>query len=472
LNDIVARTVFLKGKMTHSQQKNVSAAGRTAIVVLGTDSVASKPISGFIAALGVDRAKSMQSAEKSTVSLLNDCIIDSAGASMGSWMPFNEGWLHSPKLAQYVKKAERAIAANFEDSHLMLLDDPKIARLLPFWNIAFRNLDIVPRYVFLVQDPTSLAPELANRYGCDPRNAYLIWLRTMLDAEYHSRDYSRTFIDTARSGEHPAQLLATVAEELGLVFPRNIQSVYSSSDPSLKALRLQAMLRSQTASFGDNEHPVPPDWAKVAYITLEDWAMGGEASEGRDLLDAVREAFDDAAPAFNGIGGVFGNMAQRTQTLEQKLEELERDLGLARAEISDAREEVDMLREALREANRAKNEAEAQVRERYAEIVTLSRKLATEATALETFKSRNERLKLIALSFEDTGARGRLGDFLGRMMPWRWQIARIRKEMENKGAFDGAAYLAANPDVAQAGMDPLKHFLRHGVDENRPLGLN
>lgn len=35
--------------------------------------------------------------------------------------------------------------------------------------------------------------------------------------------------------------------------------------------------------------------------------------------------------------------------------------------------------------------------------------------------------------------------------------------------FDGAAYLAANPDVAEAGADPLQHYLHHGHHERRRL---
>ena len=35
--------------------------------------------------------------------------------------------------------------------------------------------------------------------------------------------------------------------------------------------------------------------------------------------------------------------------------------------------------------------------------------------------------------------------------------------------FDAAQYLAANPDVAQAGVDPLAHYLRHGHQERRRL---
>ncbi|MFC7607959.1 hypothetical protein [Teichococcus aestuarii] len=38
---------------------------------------------------------------------------------------------------------------------------------------------------------------------------------------------------------------------------------------------------------------------------------------------------------------------------------------------------------------------------------------------------------------------------------------------ESFGGFDAAAYLAANPDVAEAGMNPLLHFLQFGAAEGR-----
>jgi ectoine hydroxylase-related dioxygenase (phytanoyl-CoA dioxygenase family) len=35
--------------------------------------------------------------------------------------------------------------------------------------------------------------------------------------------------------------------------------------------------------------------------------------------------------------------------------------------------------------------------------------------------------------------------------------------------FDAAAYLKANPDVAQTGMEPFDHYIAHGYQEGRPL---
>jgi hypothetical protein len=35
------------------------------------------------------------------------------------------------------------------------------------------------------------------------------------------------------------------------------------------------------------------------------------------------------------------------------------------------------------------------------------------------------------------------------------------------GLFDAESYLAHYPDVQQAGMDPLRHYIWHGMGEGR-----
>ncbi|GBQ23683.1 hypothetical protein AA12717_1564 [Gluconacetobacter sacchari DSM 12717] len=41
--------------------------------------------------------------------------------------------------------------------------------------------------------------------------------------------------------------------------------------------------------------------------------------------------------------------------------------------------------------------------------------------------------------------------------------------IRESGLFDDAAYIAANPDVARSGIDPLLHYIRHGQHETRRL---
>lgn len=42
--------------------------------------------------------------------------------------------------------------------------------------------------------------------------------------------------------------------------------------------------------------------------------------------------------------------------------------------------------------------------------------------------------------------------------------------MTETGRFDARAYLEQNPDVAQSGMTPIEHFIRHGLAEGRRGG--
>ena len=43
----------------------------------------------------------------------------------------------------------------------------------------------------------------------------------------------------------------------------------------------------------------------------------------------------------------------------------------------------------------------------------------------------------------------------------------FKEGRDPSGDFDTHAYLAANPDVAAAGINPLEHFLRFGALEGR-----
>jgi hypothetical protein len=53
------------------------------------------------------------------------------------------------------------------------------------------------------------------------------------------------------------------------------------------------------------------------------------------------------------------------------------------------------------------------------------------------------------------------------LMPQAWQRDRLNERLRRRGLFDGQAYLDRYPDVAAVGMDPLRHYLLHGLAEGR-----
>ena len=53
------------------------------------------------------------------------------------------------------------------------------------------------------------------------------------------------------------------------------------------------------------------------------------------------------------------------------------------------------------------------------------------------------------------------------LMPSPWQRRRELRQLARRGLFDGEAYLARYADVAQSGVDPLHHYILHGMAEGR-----
>ena len=81
--------------------------------------------------------------------------------------------------------------------------------------------------------------------------------------------------------------------------------------------------------------------------------------------------------------------------------------------------------------------------------------------------------------YEDLAAR----DWFSRLyavldsQPWWWSLlprkareTRSAHRLERHGIFHARSYLDRNPDVAQNGMDPLRHYILHGMAEGRTLG--
>jgi hypothetical protein len=52
-------------------------------------------------------------------------------------------------------------------------------------------------------------------------------------------------------------------------------------------------------------------------------------------------------------------------------------------------------------------------------------------------------------------------------MPAKWRRKREKIRYLRRGLFNSDSYLANNPDVAAFGMDPMVHYIFHGMEEGR-----
>ena len=96
--------------------------------------------------------------------------------------------------------------------------NPRMARLLPFWQAVFNELDISPSYVIAIRNPKSVAQSLQKRDGFDFEKSYYLWLEHVLPAILETAGATRVVVDFDLLMADPSGQLKRMAKALGLPF--------------------------------------------------------------------------------------------------------------------------------------------------------------------------------------------------------------------------------------------------------------
>jgi len=89
--------------------------------------------------------------------------------------------------------------------------DPRISRLLPFWNTIFKELNITPLYIISSRTPAKIAESLKKRDQFSNEKSMLLWLEHMSACVNDSVSYGRLVVDNNQLLQFPERELKKIA---------------------------------------------------------------------------------------------------------------------------------------------------------------------------------------------------------------------------------------------------------------------
>lgn len=353
---------------------------RIALVVLGMHRSGTSALAGVLGHMGCDLPQDLMPPteanprghfESLKVYYLNDAILASAGSSWDDWTAFNEDWYLSPRFAEFRARAAEVLAEEFGRSSLIVLKDPRICRLLPFWKQVLADAGIRPLFVCTHRAPSEVAASLGRREGWPEARGHLLWLRHVLEAEAGTRGDERIFVSYDSLLSDWRATVQRIAEGLGLHLPRSLETAAPAIDDFLSA---------ELRHFrpGDDRGAASlPDWIREPYRILDRWSAGGEATGDQAALDAIRAEVERAMPMLDMLG--------RAVESRSKIEEFRSSLTLREQEIAELRGQLASdaaaraaLQEELDRARQAQAESEARLRHASQHLESMTRRLAAE----------------------------------------------------------------------------------------------
>ena len=132
--------------------------------------------------------------ESESVVALNDRVLEALGSGWDDVFAGARQLDPSTADLTFHIQAETLVDTVFERADLLVLKDPRVSLLCPFWRSVLIARGYAPAYVVMVREPLETALSLLRRDGIPVEQGLLLWLDTMLAAERDTRGRRRIFI--------------------------------------------------------------------------------------------------------------------------------------------------------------------------------------------------------------------------------------------------------------------------------------
>jgi hypothetical protein len=380
-----------------SSDNSRSRPQRQAILILGMHRSGASALAGVVRSLGAAAPKTLLMPDSGSPSgywesvplaTTHDELLTAAGSHWNDWRQLNPEWIHSNAAQRYKERIRNILLDEYGDAPLSFIKDPRVCRFVPFLSAILSEMKIGAVAFLMFRNPLEIALSLRQREGIALTRGLMLWLRYVLDAEYHSRHMPRYFLtyDDLLMDWRPH--LDRAAEKVGIVWPARFNTS-AASIGQFPPLDLHRETRDFKAL---EEHPDVPPLVGDAYRILRIMSAGGESPQAIDQIDLVRTKFEEACDAF-GPMTTAGELA--IETLDKALKESE-------ADRTAQFEQIKTLDKALRKSDATLKEAQLENRSLQLENRSLKNDLDS------VYNSRSWRmttpLRAIGLLFRRNGA--------------------------------------------------------------------
>ncbi len=327
------------GKTTSS-----ASHSRTALVVLGMHRSGTSLMTRLLSLLGADLPQNLMDPsnnnptgywESRKVREFNDKLLSLIGSRWDDWRALPEGWEASHKAKSLVTEAEDLLANEFGSSPFLVLKDPRISVLMPFWSASLSRAGLDFRPILALRNPLEVAASLEQRNGFPTELSYLLWLRYMLQAEASTRGMARAVLSYDDVMKNWAGAIDRLTGDLDLKWLKGVAQISNQANALISS-----KYRHHKFDAASLDSPLISRWLRETFDILKNWSQKGEREEDYGKLDAIAADLNNAAPAFapllDEMLAVKAELAKKKQVIQanrDRIKELVNAERKAQAEL-------------------------------------------------------------------------------------------------------------------------------------------
>lgn len=224
-----------------------AAAPPSVVVVAGMHRAGTSVVACGLQVLGVDLGDHLMPADRrmnergffedTDIVKLDDALLAAVDADWKNSAVLADVDWHAEAFAAVRSGARALIATRLQRTGRFGFKDPRVPRLLPFWQTVFAEAGVADAYVIAVRHPLSVIDSLTARDDLDARRSGWLWLVHLLCALRYTAGRPRVVVDYDRLLADPERELGRMARVLDA--PRPAASHADARDYTQGFLSLQ-----------------------------------------------------------------------------------------------------------------------------------------------------------------------------------------------------------------------------------------
>lgn len=455
------------------------------IVVLGMHRSGTSAITRSLQVLGVGLGDNLHPAgfdnpkgfwEDRDCIAINEELLDRLGSAYDrlglAWNPSIE----DPEISPLYIKAIRLVSDSVSKNHgIWGVKDPRMCRLLGFWKSVFLACGCDASFIISLRNPISVAESLAIRNKIQAEKSYFLWLQHMVPLILETREENRVVIDYDLMIEVPEEQITRIASHLRIPF--NTKDNESLKDFSKNFLDDNLRHSTYTLPQVSMDARLPQDALKAYSLLLrvardEISIDSDEVQSGFEQIASNLRAYSPAFAYINALEEKHSDFYHTIADKDENIAEKEQSVQVLTAQVAEKEQVVQVLTAQVAEKEQSLQAQLAQVAEREQSVQALSAQLR-EITISKAWRVAMTLRNIRVFLLPPEGWRLRLSR---KILPFQLFLNTIRRTykinrnlalIRHSDLFDPARYLAENPDVAESGMDPARHYLLFGGFEGQ-----
>lgn len=158
---------------------------------------------------------------------LNEEMLQALGTQWYHSTPLLSGQIDTLVSQGFAERATVLLQSKHLDGVAFAFKDPRLCRLLEFWQRILAHTGGRVGYVLALRNPASIADSLQKRDGLDRTQSYLLWLTHTLNSVLLTNGQPRVLVDYDKMLQEPEKQWPRIAEYLHLSVQHSSLSDYA-----------------------------------------------------------------------------------------------------------------------------------------------------------------------------------------------------------------------------------------------------